>query len=79
VIDNAAVPALVDAAGGIAIGAVMFAQGEGRNDHPQHGENQQQISHRSSSFFFSVSISAFLARLCRLCGDESVYAPGKSL
>jgi hypothetical protein len=32
VIDDAAVPVLVDAAGRVAVGAIVFAQGERRND-----------------------------------------------
>ena len=39
VIDDAAVPVLVDVAGSIAVFAVVFAQGEGRNDDTEQGQD----------------------------------------
>jgi hypothetical protein len=40
VIDNAAIPALVDAAGGIAVLAIVLAQGERRNDDAQDSQDE---------------------------------------
>jgi LytS/YehU family sensor histidine kinase len=45
VIDHATVPVLVDAARRVAVLAVVFAQSQGRYNHPQQGQNEQNISH----------------------------------
>jgi hypothetical protein len=50
-VDNTAIPTFIDAAGRLAIGAVMLMQGEGRNDYTQYGQDQEQISH---AFLFSA-------------------------
>jgi hypothetical protein len=45
VIDYAAIPTLVDAAGGISVGAVMLVQSERGNDYTQDGKSEQQVFH----------------------------------
>ncbi len=53
VIDDAAIPALIDAAGR-RVGAVVFAQGERRNHHAAQGQNRQQMLHYSLTTFLST-------------------------
>ena len=59
VIDDAAIPALIDAAGR-SVGAVVFAQGERRNHHAAQGQNRQQMPHYSllSAFLSTLLIDA---------------------
>src|SRR5579859_645791 len=48
VIDDAAIPVLVDAARRVAVLAVMLAQCERRNDDAEYGQDQQRIFHQTS-------------------------------
>lgn len=45
VIDDAAIPALVDAAGGVAVFAVVLTQGEGGDGDAEEREDEEKIFH----------------------------------
>jgi hypothetical protein len=50
VIDDAAVPVLVDAAGGIAVVAVVLAESEGGDDDAEYGQDQERVFHVTPLF-----------------------------